>query len=100
MPIQHSNSGTTFTGDSINFFQLVTQKSAVGLEMKGIKMRRGRVLWRQYREFYSIPGTGKRKASQQQVYDWLCAKVEELRPQQKHITILPDGAVIETGGDR
>lgn len=85
MPIEHSNGGTTITGDSINFFQLAARKGVVGLELKGIRMHRGPVLWKQMRELYKIPGTGKRQASHQQVYDWMCAKVEELRAQQEHI---------------
>ena len=90
MPIEHwGEGGTTLTGDSIDFFRLCAQRGAVGLELKGIKMNRGPVLWRQLRDHYQIPGTGTRKASHQQVYDWLCAKVEELRLQQAHISIDP-----------
>lgn len=100
MPIRHNEGGsTTITGDSINFLQLVAQKGAVGLELKGLKGR-GPVLWRRLREHYQIPGTGKRKASHQQVYDWLCSKVDELRLQQKHIDTLADGTIVETGGDQ
>lgn len=85
MPIQHNEGGsTTITGDSISFFQLAARKGAVSLEMQGMK-RRGEPAWKICRDAYSIPGTGKRRASMQQVYDWLCAKVEELRPQQQHV---------------
>lgn len=93
MPIEHSkHGGTTITGDSIDFFALAAQRGAVGLELKGIRMTRGPVLWKRLREHYNIPGTGKRKATHQQVYDWLDAKVKELAPQQEHI--------VEEGGRR
>lgn len=97
MPIEHSQwGGVIVTGDSIDFLKLAAQRGAVGLELKlkGIKFRRGPVVWRQCREYYQIPGTGKRKATHQQVYDWLCAKVEELRPQQEHVVQQADGRTI------
>lgn len=86
MPIEHGKGGTMLTGDSISFFQLAAQRGAVKLELVGIKVRRGPVLWRQLRDHYQIPGTGKRKATHQQVYDWLDAKVTEMRAQQTHIS--------------
>jgi hypothetical protein len=79
MPITHHRSCTVITGDSIEYAKLCAQKGAVGLELKGIKLHRGPVLWKRLRDHYSIQG-GK-----QAVYDWLCAKVEALRPQQEHI---------------
>lgn len=86
MPIEHSeHGGQTVTGDSIDYLMLCAQKGAVGLELKGIKVSRGPVLWKRCREYYKIPGTGKRNATHQQVYDWLCAKVKELQRQQEHI---------------
>lgn len=79
MPIEHNQGGTILTGDSIDFFRLAALKGAVGLELKGIKMRRGPVVWRQAAREYGIKG------NKQKVYDWLCAKVDELRPQQEHV---------------
>lgn len=79
MPIKHSRGGALITGDSISYFALCAQKGAVGLELKGIRMTRGPVVWKRVKAAHGIPG-GK-----QQVYDWLCAKVDELRPQQEHI---------------
>lgn len=84
MPIEHHEGGSTsITGESITFLQLVAQKGAVGLELKGIRMSRGPVLWKQLKTYYGIQG-GKKE-----VYAWLCAKVEELRPLQEHV--MPDG---------
>jgi hypothetical protein len=99
MPIHHSDGGTTLTGDSITFYQIAAQRGAVSLELKGIRMSRGPVLWKRLRDHYQIPGIGKRKATAVDVLNWLDAKVEELRPQQEHITKTPDGRTIrEVGG--
>lgn len=102
MPIEHhAHGGTTMTGESIDFFALGAQLGAAKLEAKGIKMhRRGPALWKYYRDHYQIPGTGKKRASEAQVIAWMQAKVDELRPQQRHITHLPDGTLIEEGGDK
>ena len=98
MPIHHSNGGTTLTGDSITFFQIASQRGAVSLELKGIRVTRGPVLWKQLREHYQIPGVGKKKATAVDVLNWLDAKVEELRVQQEHITKTPDGRIIRDVG--
>ena len=90
MPIKHfGNGGATITGDSINFYALAVHRGVAQLEMKGIRVRRGRLMWKVYRDHYQIPGTGRRKATHAQVCEWLDAKVRELRPQQEDIT--PDG---------
>lgn len=108
MPIEHTAGGTVVTGDSINFLQLAAQRGAVGLECKGIKMRRGPVLWKALRDHYQIPKlspkTGKPvkgKADKHDVYRWLCAKVEELRPQQAHVSKDPATGrnIVEVGGE-
>ncbi len=77
MPIIHGSGGTIFTGESISYFRLCALKSAVGLELKGIKVKRWSVTAQVKKEFGI-------KGNRQKVYDWLCAKVEELRPQQEH----------------
>lgn len=79
MPIEHTAGGTVLTGDSITFYRLAALKGAVGLELEGIRMRRGPVVWKQAAREYGIKGN---KAA---VYAWLCAKVEELRAQQEHV---------------
>lgn len=78
MPIEHKHGGTIITGDSLDFFRMCQLKGAVGLELKGIKLRRGPVLWKMVKKEFRISG-GK-----QGVYDWLCAKVDELKAQQEH----------------
>lgn len=102
MPIEHHpHGGTTVTGESINFFALGAQLGAAKLEANGIKMhRRGPALWKTYRDHYQIPGTGKKQATEAEVIAWMQAKVDELRPQQKHIVEKPDGTFIESGGDK
>ena len=83
MPITHTTGATIITGDRLDDFALCAKRGAVGLEMKGIKMRRGPVLWKQYAKHYNIPASGKRKSPTiQEVYDWLTARVNEL---QEHI---------------
>lgn len=79
MPIEHSSGGTTLTGDSIEYFRLCTMMSAVGLEMKGIRMCRGLVVWKRAARDYGIKG------NRVAVYAWLCAKVKELQQQQEHV---------------
>jgi len=79
MPISHHHGGDCVTGDSIDYFRLCVMKGAVGLELKGMKMSRGPVVWRRVAKEFGIKG------NKQKVYDWLCAKVEELKPQQEHI---------------
>lgn len=107
MPITHSNGGTTLTGDSIHFFQLAAQRGAVGLELKGIRMSRGPVLWKRLRDHYGIPKVSKTTgkpvkgtANAQDVYDWLCAKVDELRPVQEHVEVIDGQEVRTVGGKR
>jgi hypothetical protein len=90
MPIEHGKGGTTITGESLDFYRLAAMRSAVGLEMKGIKVRRGPVVWKQAAREYGI--RGNRAA----VYAWLCAKVEELRPQQEHIHQDASGRTVRT----
>ena len=80
MPITHTTGGTIYTGDSIPYFQAVVQRSAVGLELKGLPVRRGRKVWTRLADHYGI-----RPRTAQAVYDWLDAKVKELAPQQEHI---------------
>ena len=84
MPIEHGRGGTTVTGDSIDFLQLVAQRGAVKLEKAGIGVRRGRKLWPALAQHYNIPGQGRKKPTIDDVLAWLTAKVEELRPQQEH----------------
>lgn len=79
MPIHHHKGGTTLTGDAVSFYRLAAMRSAVGLEMKGIKIRRGPVVWKQAAREYGIKG------NRQAVYTWLCQEVERLRPLQEHI---------------
>lgn len=85
MPIEHSRGSTVITGDSINYFQLCVQKTAVDLECRGMKMSRGRVVWKRLRDHYQIPGKSRRRANKHDVLAWLEAKVAELRPQQEHV---------------
>lgn len=92
MPIIHNTGSTTLLGDSITFFRLAAIKSAVGLELRGIKVRRGPVVWKQAAREYGIKG-GK-----QAVYDRLCVLVEELRAQQEHVTEAGGRTVREVGG--
>jgi hypothetical protein len=80
MPIElFGNGGATITGDSIEFFRLCTLRSAVGLEMHGIKVRRGPVVWKQVAKEFGIKG------NKQAVFDWLDAKVREESPKQERI---------------
>ena len=94
MPIEHLKSGgTTLTGDSIDFFRLAAMRGAVGLELKGIQMRRGPKVWKQAAREYGIKGNAAA------VYAWLDAKVNELRAQQEHISTADDGRIVrEVGG--
>ena len=79
MSIERTTSGATvFTGMGIQLYRLTAQKYAVGLELKGMK-RKGGPLWKALRDYYKIPGTGKRQASMQQVYDWLVTEIERVR---------------------
>lgn len=92
MPIKHGPGGTTVTGDSIAFFRLAALKGAVGLECKGMKMRRGPVIWKQVAREFSIKG------NRDAVYHWLCKKVDELRPQQEHVVTEGGRTVREVEG--
>lgn len=94
MPIEHHESATTLTGDSIEFYRMAALRSAVGLEMKGIKIRRGPVVWKQAAREFNIKG------NRAAVYAWLDAKVKELAAQQEHVTTLPNGRVIREVGGR
>jgi hypothetical protein len=79
MPIKHiGGGGTMITGDSIGFFRLVSLRGAVGLELKGLKMSRGPVVWKRVAKEFGIKG------NKQAVYDWLCARVNEMKAVQEH----------------
>jgi predicted methyltransferase len=79
MAIEHFKGGTTITGSSIDFYRLCAFKHAVALEIAGIKMRRGPVVWKQAAREFSVKGT------REAVYAWLCAEVERQRPLQQHV---------------
>lgn len=79
MPIHHHKGGTTLTGDSVSFFRLAAMRSAVGLELKGLRVRRGPVVWKQAAREFGIKG------NKQAVYDELTRMVEEQRVQQEHV---------------
>ena len=78
MPIEHTRGGTIITGESIEYYRICVLKTAVELELKGIRVKSWSVTAQAKREFGI-------KGNRQKIYDWLCAKVEELRPQQEHI---------------
>lgn len=98
-PIEHTKGATTITGDSIDFFRLATLKGAVGLEMKGIKVHRGPVVWKQVAREFGIKGNLNSLTTRQAVYDWLCARVEELAQQQEHRTEVNGHVKREVGGE-
>jgi len=93
VPIKHSAGGTIITGDSQYYFRLCQMKGAVGLELKGIRRTRGPVVWRRVKREFGITG------NKQAVYDWLVAKVDELRPQQEHIVTEGGRTVRMVGGE-
>lgn len=87
MSITHLAGGSTvITGDSIDYFRLCTLKSAIGLEMLGLKVRRGPVIWKRVAAEFSISG------NKQAVYTRVCQMVQALQPLQEHI--------VEEGGRR
>lgn len=82
MPITHNPGGSTsITGDSIDFFRLAAIRSAVSLECKGIRARRGPAVWKQAQQEFKIPGPRNKHA----VLAWLDTKVAEERPKQEHV---------------
>lgn len=78
MAITSGPGGTTITGSSIGLFRLLTLKHAVALELKGIKVRRGPVVWKMIAREFNIKG------NKQAVYDWLDARLKELAPQAQN----------------
>ncbi len=81
MPIEHKSGATVLTGDSIDFYVLASLKGAVGLELKGMRMSRGRSACAVAKERYGLKG------NKQKVYDQLCTMVEEQRKVQEHRTV-------------
>jgi len=92
MPIKHNAGSTTITGEAMDFYRLCSFKMAVGLELKGIKARRGPVVWKQAAQEFGIKG------NRAAVYAWLCAKVDEERPKQEHIHTDDTGREVRTVG--
>jgi hypothetical protein len=93
MPIKHlTHGGTSITGDSIDFFRLCTLRGAVGLELKGMKMTRGPVVWKRVKAEFGLKG------NKQAVYDWLCAEVERQKAMQEHQTEAGGRLIREVGG--
>ena len=80
MPIEHHKGGTTITGESMKFFRILQLRAAVSLECKGLKVRRGRVIWKQVKKEFNIKG------NKHAVLAWLEAKVQEESKKQEHIT--------------
>lgn len=80
MPIEHNKDSTTITGDSLTFWRWCQMKAVVGLECKGIRVTRGRVVWKVAKK-----ALGMKKGDKHAVLAALEAKVEELREQQMHI---------------
>lgn len=76
MPIHHSRGGTTITGDSIGYLQLVVWRGAVKLEAAGIKMTRGPKLTPILAKKFGIKKT--------EVLAHLEAEIARLRPLQEH----------------
>lgn len=79
MPIEHFEGGVAFTGSAVDYYRMTVLKHAVSLEIKGIKLRRGPVIWKLIAREFKIKG------NRQAVYDWLCKKVEEMKAEQEHI---------------
>lgn len=91
MPIEHKKHGATvLTGDAIQFCRLCAIRSAVSLECKGIKMRRGTVVWKQAKAEYGLKGKNKHA-----VLAELEALIDEERGKQEHVT--PDGIRLVDG---
>jgi hypothetical protein len=65
----------------------------VRLELHGMKMTRGPVVWKRVAAEFKIRG-GK-----QAVYDWLVAKCDELRAVQEHQVEVNGRLVREVGGE-
>jgi hypothetical protein len=80
MPIHHHKSGgTTLTGDAIDFFALAQLRSGLGLELKGLRVSRGRTCYALAKRRYGLKG------SRENVYAQLCRMVDEARAQQEHV---------------
>jgi hypothetical protein len=92
MPISHHKGGTTVTGDSIAYFRLATLMTGVRAELRGMKLTRGRSCYAVAKQEFGLKG------NKQKVYEFLVAKVEELRAQQEHIVEEGGRTVRQVGG--
>lgn len=63
--------GQVFTGNGITAFRLLAMKSALSMELKGMRLSRGPSV------FGRIKAEFKLKGSKQKVYDQFCAKLRE-----------------------
>lgn len=81
MPIEHHKSGITITGDSLTYWHWCQMKYAVSLECKGIRINRGRVVWKIAKKHLKME-----KGDKHAVLVALTAKVAELQKQQEHVT--------------
>lgn len=70
MAIEQHNWGTVFTGADVNAFALLTLRSALGLELKGISVRRGFSAYATVKKRYGFRG------SKQAVYDQFTAALK------------------------
>ena len=79
MPIKISKHGTMISGDSINFFRIVTLQKGLELELKGIRMTRGRTCYALIKEEFGLKG------SRQKVLTQFKQLVEQSSAQQERI---------------
>ena len=54
--VTHHAGGTTITGDHIKLFHMKSQLSALGLELKGLKMSGGRSIYAHIKRVYGLRG--------------------------------------------
>lgn len=79
MPIEISPHSTLITGDSINFYRLLSLRGGLKLEMKGLRLSRGSTCYAVIKREFGLKG------SKQKVYEQFCKIVDEASKQQVRV---------------
>jgi hypothetical protein len=86
MPIEINKHSTCITGDSIDFYRMLTLKQGLRLEIVGMRMTRGRTCYSIIKEEYGLKGNKRRVFAQ---FEELCQEASAL---QERINNFNEGA--------
>lgn len=80
MPIEITKGATILTGDGISLYRMLTLLSGLKLEVKGMRLTRGRTCYAIVKEEYGLKGNKQKVLDQfQKIVDQANSQVERIR---------------------